>query len=350
MIKRFKLPRRAVRRIAKRYSKSEEIPSNLSNVLSFLVRTQTEACRVQVYLDTATAVVMRVLNDEVRHVFHRNCSEKKLQEIFRNPTELTMINADGMETEREILDFGSTILAVESETLKSHYSDIVEDDHTCEERECTYCLPQHLMFQVENILKEAKTGETVECAAISAKAALIVFTSGSCIKTKGLPTSLSSLLDSHDREDKPVFVELGTKNRFFVKFDSGESYWEGPESLGSCIENNRVRTVTFGRRYDDFFVVYEDGSWKYEGDVPDDLSDLLTDRNHAADLICVALGPKDEYFCKARNGRMWWGGVSDDTDEAIDNLVNGDEDNDIHHICFSENDGYFIISANMNNI
>jgi hypothetical protein len=70
----------------------------------------------------------------------------------------------------------------------------------------------------------------------------------------------------------------------------------------------------------------------------------LTDRNHAADLLRVALGPNEEYFCKARNGRMWWGGVSDDIDEAIDDLVNG-EDKDIHHICFSEDDGYFMIST-----
>jgi hypothetical protein len=266
--------------------------------------------------------------------------------IFRNPTELTMINLEEMESEHDILDIGSTILATESEALKSHYSHIVEYDSIHEERECSYYLPQHLMIQVENFLKEAKYGETVECAAISAKAAIIVFTSGLCIQTEGLPNSLSSLLDSHNGEDKPVFVELGTKNRFFIKFDGGECYWEGPQLLGPCVETKRVQSVTFGKNYDDFFVVYEDGSWKYEGDVPDNLSDLLTDRNHAADLVRVALGPNEEYFCKARNGRMWWGGVSDDVDEAIDDLVNGDEDQDIHHICFSENDGYFIISAN----
>lgn len=73
----------------------------------------------------------------------------------------------------------------------------------------------------------------------------------------------------------------------------------------------QVASVAFGEDWNSYFVVFANGG--YEGcDVPGALQDLLNRRGKRGDLDCVSLGPDGEYYLKAKNGRTWWGGMTDE--------------------------------------
>ncbi len=117
------------------------------------------------------------------------------------------------------------------------------------------------------------------------------------------------------------YVALGTKGRYFVNFKNGKKCWEGSKSLDSYVLKRNVKCIAFGKSKEDFFCVYEDGSWKCHGNMPGGLEKLMADRDHLGDLHCVTLGANGEYFVKAMNGRMWWGGVTDEIDQVFDEMV-----------------------------
>lgn len=81
-----------------------------------------------------------------------------------------------------------------------------------------------------------------------------------------------------------------------------------------------IVTVAFGGDWDTYFVVFEDGSWECNGDIPLGLSDKLHAREERGDLACVSLGPTGEWFLMAQNGRMWWGGLSDELFEELEQI------------------------------
>lgn len=349
MTKNFKLPRSVVRKIAgglpQTISKIEEIRTNDAELLLYLIQKGSDACRIHIYLQTGTVAVIRVLHGVFRHIFHRNCSEKKLRRIFIEPTFLSNVNPHEMSSEIDLLDVGATILAAECNCLLSHYNELTHVSSSPDEnegRESVCNLPQHLMVQVESFVHSRGDYDTLLCAAICDEFALIASDNGKCYRTKGTPKSISSILDSNDFGDRVKFISLGFKKQYFISFENGNYYHHGPKSLDKCFHHENVKTLAFGKEFNDYFIVYENGSWVYDGEIPQDLVDLLRDRQHAADLVCVYLGPNDEYFCKARNGRMWWGGVSDELNGIIDDLVNENE-KEIIHISFCKNNGYFII-------
>lgn len=55
------------------------------------------------------------------------------------------------------------------------------------------------------------------------------------------------------------------------------------------------------------------------------------------DLQSVSLGPGGEWYLETKNGRMWWGGLSQ---QAYDDLK-GIEDR-VTFLDFGENDAYFL--------
>ena len=61
-----------------------------------------------------------------------------------------------------------------------------------------------------------------------------------------------------------------------------------------------------------WFIVFNDGWWSWDGDIPDGLLQRLTSRDKRADLTCVSLGPSGEWYVSAQNRKAWWGGMDDD--------------------------------------
>ena len=145
---------------------------------------------------------------------------------------------------------------------------------------------------------------------------------------------------------RPFYVSLGTRDRYFVAFNDGTADWKGPKPLDKivkkCLQEKQLpRSVAFGSLYDTFFVVFHDGSWQYQGrGIPSSLEEKLTAREDRPDLAAVNLGPSGEWFLKAKNGRMWWSGISAELDQVIANILNAG--NFLHFLDFGENGSYFV--------
>ena len=161
----------------------------------------------------------------------------------------------------------------------------------------------------------------------------------------------------------PEYISLGSNDRYFVKFDDGTYYFYGPDSMAKLLEkrmpqrqrgkgkkkrrggksnNLSVASVAFGREIEDFFVVFTDGSWECDGFLHKGLDKLLDDRGNLADLLWVSLGPDNQWCLKARNGRVWWSGVSDEISEALFDITDARE-TDVKYISFGVDDSYFLL-------
>ena len=161
----------------------------------------------------------------------------------------------------------------------------------------------------------------------------------------------------------PEYISLGSSDRYFVKFDDGTYYFYGPDSMAKILEkrmpqrqrrkgkkkrrggkssNLSVASVAFGREIEDFFVVFTDGSWECDGFLHKGLDKLLDDRGNLADLLWVSLGPDNQWCLKARNGRVWWSGVSDEISDALFDIADARE-TDVKYISFGVDDSYFLL-------
>ena len=158
----------------------------------------------------------------------------------------------------------------------------------------------------------------------------------------------------------PEYIAMGTNDRFFIRFDDGTHSCVGPTQLKSFLKaknSSRFRTVkqkqkkgdvdpmgvssiAFGKGFEDFFMVRNDGSWECIGDMPSGLDKLLEDRRFKADLEWVSLGPNNEWCLKAKNGRIWWGGVSEEVDDHFSTIAIEDG---LTFIDFGENDSFFLL-------
>jgi hypothetical protein len=164
--------------------------------------------------------------------------------------------------------------------------------------------------------------DRVTCVAIGGddgegSATLALYEHGGSAHTGGMPKRVGNLLRSRpSHAPPPVYISLGTQGRFYIKFADGNSEWAvgSPDGLSEWLKSGRiVSTVAFGEKWEDYFVVFDDGYWAYAGGtVPAGLLDLVVEQRHSrSDLACVTIGPNGEWFLRAMNGKAWWGGVSD---------------------------------------
>ncbi len=161
----------------------------------------------------------------------------------------------------------------------------------------------------------------------------------------------------HDDAPFPEYISLGSNDRYFVKFVDESYYVHGSYSLtralnGKMTEKQKAKrkkraknklsiaSVAFGKESDAFFVVFSDGSWECDGGLHDELDKLLTDRGNRADLVWVSLGPNNEFCIKAKNGRIWWGGVSEEIGELLFDITDGNEE--VDYISFGVDETFFL--------
>ena len=216
-------------------------------------------------------------------------------------------------------------------------------DSVSSDREYEFHLPEATVSDVEQFLADS-VSDPIRCVAINGMGAALIYRSGEWAYTSdGLSKKLKKALNEcKETDDPPRYMALGTEGRYFLSFSNGLAIWNGPGGLdkaltsgipaeeaksnhqasgGKARRHNRVSSVAFGRNNDTWFVVFRDGSWEYRGrSIPEGLESILTDRGSRADLDTVTLGPGGEWFLKARNGKMWWGGASEGFDELMEDL------------------------------
>jgi hypothetical protein len=342
-----------VRMIANKTPSCREITKGKSNTLSFLLSTEPTPARMQIYCDTGTVVTMRIFDKTIRHIFKHKCSIRDVEHIFRNPPGLSLLNLDDLQydatngtkdsmSDNEMLEIGETILAAESEAIKSHYLNLKKNrGNQMSEKEYACSFPDQVMQQVENIL-EGSSGNSgrITCAAINGKSAVFIYQSGRWKATDKIPRQLLTKLLQH--KSAPVYISIGSKDRYYASFEDGKKVWDGPKSMDFFFLQKPVRCVAFGRAANDIVVVYEDGSWKHFGNISTGLNALLTDNGRASNIDCITMGANGEYFVKDKEGQMWWGGVSEVIEEVFNEMdENGRELQFVDFGCL--NDSYFMM-------
>jgi hypothetical protein len=215
--------------------------------------------------------------------------------------------------------------------------------------EMQFSLAATAMKHVDRCLHDInRLGKLVHCVATSGTATIFLYGRGGVAFTPNLNRTLyqklSQLRESRSHASRPAYVSLGSRDRYFVAFHDGSLSYKGPKGLDKVMKSltKPPRTLTFGRTYDTFFVVLNDGTWTYQGRaIPSELEDQLAYyQRESLALVCCSLGPSGEWFVRSENGDVTWGHVSDELDDAIQDLL--DHERAIRILDFGENGSYFI--------
>lgn len=319
---------------------------------SLIVQDSSKLARVNIYYETGTVGVNNVLNREVRENFTKKANLATVERILRNPVsgEINLnhlVNKDSEESDfkkkLELADVGIAVLVAERDKLiehanflgkkynkevrkedgpVSHHHELKEEEEeegylAQEGKNFAYSLPDDTVSKVDEYLD---CWEDVKCVATNGQGTVCLYESGDCQFTQGIPRFLKNKLSGRkSNQPCPLYVSIGCEGQYFVSFEDGNFEWMGCDAMRDVLMKSKkdVRTVAFGSTYETYFIVFEDGSWQFDGTIPAGLENKLSDRGDRGDLTCVSLGPNGEYFLAARNGRRWWGGVSEELSNAI---------------------------------
>lgn len=385
-----KLNPTALRERAKSVPGCREVPASGTSVVSFVVglhlRKVEALARVNIFFDSGTVGTSRVLGGKVRQTFRRNVSSLDVVErLLKAPDKLVSIDegliglhddgpvsrdgsdARSLQKELELADVGLCILEGEREKLASHLESIahapkdetrhdtaVGDDDSASASvsglEFRFSLPADVMAQVDQCLKDiTRMDKVVKGVATNGKGTVFLYGNGGVAYTPAIPRALYQKLRqlrNSSYSARPSYVSLGTRDRYFMAYNDGTADWKGPKALDKIIKKclqtaQPPKCVSFGSSYDTFFVIFQDGSWQYQGrGIPESLEQKLASRDDRADLVTVNLGPSGEWFVKARNGRMWWSGISTELDRVIAKILN--DGHYLHFLDFGEKGSYFV--------
>jgi hypothetical protein len=179
---------------------------------------------------------------------------------------------------------------------------------------CTYSIPKKWHTHIdENFDKDTLS------VALGESCIVMLHEGAGWSSVGALPKLLQNTLRGRQRSlPDPTYVSIGSSTEYYIRFADGLSEWVGPDSLTNELKSTSrsVRSMAFGEEYDTWFVVYHDGSWTGNGDLPYGLSQILR-KDGRANLAHVSLGPKGEYYISKQNGRAWWGGMSESNIDLI---------------------------------
>jgi hypothetical protein len=234
--------------------------------------------------------------------------------------------------------------------------------------EFQFSLSAASMKHVDQCMSDiTRMNKLIRGVATNGRGTVFLYGNGGVAYTPSIPRplhhKLSQLRTNTRMSSRPSYVSLGSKDRYYCSFHDGTYSVKGPKTLERelkrCFAPPQMPggggggagpapppppppppvSVAFGGTWEAWFAVFGDGSWKFQGKIPPDLSDKLASRGDRGDLVRVTLGPSGEWFVKARNGRMWWGGLTDAADAAVQQLLAS------HELCFldfGEDGSYFV--------
>jgi len=161
-------------------------------------------------------------------------------------------------------------------------------------------------------VKKMFTAGNVTCVATNGRSTIMLYADGDWASTAGLPDALHKTLKGRQsHQPAPVYVSLGSEDRYYIQFSDNTSKWVGGDLLTKQLQKQEgaVRSVAFGEKWDSFFIVDEDGDYSYCG-INKHLHCKLEERG-LTDLRCVSLGSGGEYYLSTRDGESWWGALGD---------------------------------------
>lgn len=389
----LKLDPEAVRRRASSIVGCTEVPlpSASDHVCSFVVgrdgewgggiaamnpfagKNAAKLALVTVFCDTGTVATGRELSGDIRYTFRKNVTSLDVVEsCLRQPAEVAAIDwnlvgptdfdkeeghTKSVYKNLELIEVGVAILRGEREELVRHVqalesSAVKKAEVAAAEAagvEFQFSLAAGPMKHVDQCLNDInKMGKLVRGVATNGVGTVFLYGNGGVAYTPNIPRALyqrlSQLRTSKLHASRPSYVALGTKDRYFAAFHDGSfNYSKGPKGFDKELKNlsEPPRSVAFGHSYDAFLIVHHDGSYKYQGrGIPADLDDKLAAHTEREQLACVNMGPSGEWFLRTQDGRVGWGGISDDMEKAIQELL--DDGHFLNMLCFGENGSYFI--------
>lgn len=366
--------------------------------------------------------------------------------------------------------------------------------------EFQFSLAERPMKHVDQCLTDIqKMNKIVHAVSTNGIGTVFLYGNGGVAYTPNIPRTLyqklSQLRYSKIHSSRPQYVSLGSRERYFVAFHDGTVSYKGPKGLdkelrkltppsssattsttptstssssfmqqqnsitnklpsstksgmtASTVDTMQpssskqlwpLRSVAFGSSYDTFCIVFQDGTYSYQGksfpkeleeillsttaaannnsshgddfndtivlssppspskspfrkgkkggNAPANVSTIETSAAAAASLVvddndngddypldhyynkmkanerakqtsifsnsfstskvgnnsvtCINLGPSGEWFLRTENGRMEWGGISEEMDEAIQQLL--DDGHRLNYFDFGEDSSYFV--------
>lgn len=347
------------------YPDAREIATCGASVLSFMAGMQSKetVVRLNIYLETGTLGCCRVISDQVRECFKTNVGEEEaLMKALQNPPKFAMLNDESLSgvdltAKIELAEVGVCILMGERERLQKHLASRqnsieevnssdgseVEDESTISGMEFEFSLHEDVSIQTDQCLQDiANMGKQVTCVSTNGRGCVFLYGHGGVAYTSHIPKQLYQKLKSLKKSNsaRPNYIAIGTRDRFYASFHNQTFEWKGPKSLGILLKKVRKppRSVAFGGNYDCYFVVHHDGSWECSNKgIPEALDENL---NMVENLMCVTLGPKGEWFIRTENGRLFWGGITDELDELVQSLL--EQDRYLNFMDFGEDGSYFV--------
>eukprot|EP01080_Neovahlkampfia_damariscottae_P001736 gene1736-505_t len=124
----------------------------------------------------------------------------------------------------------------------------------------------------------------------------------------GIPKKLHNILIGRQKSlPLPVYVALGSGDRFYVEFADGYARWSGNcgDNFGNTIQNyGSVDFVTVGKDMDSYLIKCKCGTIS-SCCIPNKLKNKIYSRNpKLSKLKFASLGPNDQWFLKWENGTI----------------------------------------------
>ena len=220
------------------------------------------------------------------------------------------VNIDNVLSKKKSVD--STEVNVDIEGTETNQ---VKSDNNHNQR-ISYLLqlPAKTIGFVKNSLLRVENA-SVLCATTNGVGTVILYKYGHCVFTNNIPQKLHEKLDIRKRTHvpkPPVYISLGTKNRFYIKLINGDHLWAGCNSMTKYLKacGKEVSSVTFGKKFKSYFIVFSDGSWESGDEIPTGLNEIILERSSLLDFSSVSIGPNQEWFLKTKDGKVLWGGIS----------------------------------------
>jgi hypothetical protein len=144
----------------------------------------------------------------------------------------------------------------------------------------------------------------VKVIAITGECVIFIYHDSTWSSTPGLPPLLLKRLQTRPTHlPLPSYVAAGSMSRCYISFDDGSAEWNASEGFQRTLEKQsekKVQRVAFGRHWNSFFILFDDGTYHYQN-IPVELQNLLQKSENLNKIQEIYLGPEGEWFISGQN-------------------------------------------------